>query len=159
MNEARLLPLTENNLHLLLERAVADADPLEVMPPVPGTTGWDPTARAAFLEFHRSRSVATPRPVESTYVIVVDEQIVGAARLEPLDEGRVEVGAWIGRSRRGGGIGAAIMDQLLTLARDSGARQLVACTTAANRAACRLLDRAGADLTVTGPEVGAVAEL
>jgi RimJ/RimL family protein N-acetyltransferase len=159
MTQARLLPLTEKNLHLLLVRAVADADPLEVMPPVPGSTGWDPTARAAFLAFHRSRSVATQQPVETTYVIVVEEQVVGAARLAPLDEDRIEVGAWIGRSHRGHGIGTAITDELLALARDSGARQLVACTTADNGAACRLLDRAGAELTASGPDVDAVAEL
>ncbi|MEV0105868.1 GNAT family N-acetyltransferase [Nocardia sp. NPDC050799] len=159
MNKARLLPLTEENLHLLLARAVADADPLEVMPPVPGSIGWDPAARAAFLAFHRSRSVATQRPVESTYVIVVEEQVVGAARLALLDEGRLEVGAWIGQSHRGIGIGTAIMDELWARARDSGARQLVAHTTADNGAACRLLDRAGAELTTSGRDVGAVVEL
>lgn len=159
MTQARLLPLTEENLHLLLAAAVADADPAEVMPPVPGTTGWDPTARASFLEFHRSRSLAAQRPVETTYLIVVDERVVGAARLEPLDRGRIEIGAWIGQSRRGHGIGTAIMAELRVLARDSGARQLVAATTAGNTAARRLLDRAGAELTVSGTDVDAVAEL
>ncbi|MGW5386119.1 GNAT family N-acetyltransferase [Nocardia sp. NPDC003963] len=159
MIQARLLPLTEENLHLLLAAAVADADPTEVMPPVPGAAGWDPTARKAFLEFHHARSLAARRPVETTYLVIVHERVVGAVRLEPLDGGRIEIGAWIGRSRRGHGIGTALMDELRALARGSGARQLVAATTADNTAARRLLDRAGAEFTVSGIDIDAVAEL
>lgn len=158
MTEVRLLPLTEANLHQLLATAVADADPLEVMPPVPGATGWDETCRRAFLDFHRSRSIAATRPVETTYVIVVDDRVVGAARLEPREDS-VEIGAWLGRSSRGRGIGAAIIGELRTLAAGSGAQRLVATTTVDNVAARRLLGRAGADLRVTGDTVTAVAEL
>ncbi|MGX1763448.1 GNAT family N-acetyltransferase, partial [Streptomyces lydicus] len=72
-----LEPLTEENLRLLLATAVVDADPLEVMPPVAGSTGWDAVSEQAFLDFHRGRALRPDALVEYTYVIPVDGRVVG----------------------------------------------------------------------------------
>ncbi|WP_405159480.1 hypothetical protein OG203_23675 [Nocardia sp. NBC_01499] len=73
----RLEALTEDNLGLLLDAAVADADPLEVMPPVGGEPGWNAECQRAFLEFHRGRALLVDAPVEYTYLIVVGGRVVG----------------------------------------------------------------------------------
>ncbi|MFE9583265.1 GNAT family N-acetyltransferase [Nocardia sp. NPDC006044] len=151
-----LEPLTEHNLTLLLEAAVADADPLEVMPPVDGEPGWNAERRQAFLEFHRGRALAEDAPVEYTYVIVVGGRAVGAARLQPGDAG-LEAGVWIGRSDRGRGVGKAVAEQLRGVAAELGVRQIVAVTTVDNSAARRLLEAASA--TVSGDTVTATLVL
>ncbi|MEV4171217.1 GNAT family N-acetyltransferase [Nonomuraea sp. NPDC049709] len=155
-SDVTLRPLDENLLRGLLDAAVADADPLEVMPPVEGPAGWTAERRETFVRFHRSRSLAA-KPVGATYAILVKEKVVGAARLLPLeDAGRaVETGVWIGRTHRGSGVGGAVLRQLLDLARAGGARRLVASTTAGNTAAQRLLTTLGADLTRDGDAVTA----
>jgi RimJ/RimL family protein N-acetyltransferase len=150
----RLCPLTEQTLGDLLEAAVADADPLEVMPPVAGPPGWNAKRRQAFLDFHRDRSIDTHHPVETTYIIVVADQVVGAARLEPTEDA-VEAGVWIGRSHRGLGVGKAVMTQLLATAAETGAPRLIASTTVENVAAQRLLIFAAAELVTDGSNVNA----
>ncbi|MFF0312453.1 GNAT family N-acetyltransferase [Streptosporangium sp. NPDC004379] len=145
-----LWPLDEERLEALLDAAVADADPYEVMPPVEGPEGWTPARRRAFLDFHRSRSLA-PVPVEATYAIAVGGRVAGAARLLLHQGGdAVETGVWIGRSQRGRGVGAAVVGLLLAEAAKTGARRLVATTTVDNGAARRLLAGAGAELTEDG---------
>ncbi len=142
----QLETLDEESLQALLQTAVADADPVEVMPPVGGSAGWNGARRQAFLDFHRSRSLVA-EPVENTYVIVVDGQVVGAARLSVCNADReLEAGVWIGRSHRGCGVGAAVGSRLLAAARRAGARRLVAATTAENATAQRLLINVGANL-------------
>ncbi|MFC9440023.1 GNAT family N-acetyltransferase [Nocardia sp. NPDC057030] len=152
----RLEPLTEENLALLLAAAVADADPLEVMPPVDGKPGWNAERKQAFLDFHRGRALAVGAPVEYTYVIVVGDRVVGAARLQPGDAG-LEAGVWIGRSDRGRGVGTVVAEQLRVAAATIGARQVVAVTTVDNSAARRLLGAATA--TVSGDTVTATLAL
>ncbi len=158
MREVLLRPLTEELLQRLLATAVTDADPVEVMPPIAGPPGWTQTRRQAFLDFHRSRSVGCPDPVEHTYAVVVSGDVVGAARLQPADDG-VEVGVWLGRAHRGLGIGRAIIEQLRSLATAAGAARLTANTTSQNVAAQRLLAQAGADLRIDGDEVAAALDL
>ncbi|GAA5096547.1 GNAT family N-acetyltransferase [Nocardia iowensis] len=150
-----LEPLTEHNLELLLEAAVSDADPLEVMPPVAGEAGWNAKRRQAFLDFHRGRGLRPGQPVEYTYVIAVAGHVVGAARLQPGDDG-FEAGVWIGRSYRGRGVGRVVAEQLRIVAAEIGARRVVAVTTVGNSAARRLL---GAAATVSGDTVTATLEL
>ncbi|KAA8890775.1 GNAT family N-acetyltransferase [Nocardia colli] len=152
----RLEPLTEENLALLLEAAVADADPLEVMPPVAGEPGWNAERRQAFLEFHRGRALVVDAPVEYTYLIVVGGRVVGAARLQPGDEG-FEAGVWIGRSDRGRGVGKAVAELLRVVAAEIGARRVVAVTTVDNSAARKLLGAATS--TVSGDTVTATLAL
>ncbi|MFI6043317.1 GNAT family N-acetyltransferase [Nocardia sp. NPDC051321] len=152
----RLEPLTEDNLAMLLEVAVGDADPLEVMPPVAGAPGWNARREQAFLEFHRGRALLAEAPVEYTYLIAVGGRVVGAARLQPGAEG-LEAGVWIGRSERGRGVGRAVAEQLRTAAAELGARRIVAVTTVGNSAARTLLGAATS--TVSGDTVTATLAL
>lgn len=153
-SNVRLRELDERSLAELLETAVAEADPLEVMPLVEGPPGWTEQRRQAFLRFHRERSIATRTPVETTYVIELDGQVVGAARLEPAGTA-VEAGIWIGRSWRGGGVGRMVSAELLAAARRTSAVRFIATTTTGNLAARSLLTGIGAKLSVHGLEVTA----
>ncbi len=157
MPRVELRLLDEANLSELLDAAVADADPADVMPPVSGPPGWTEDRRRAFCDFHRSRSIATAEPAESTYVITLDDRVIGAARLQPSG-GSVEMGIWIGRSHRGRGIGRLVAAELLTLAQQTDATRIVASTTSHNTAAQQLLRGIGATLTPTGDAVDAVVE-
>ncbi|WP_432093258.1 GNAT family N-acetyltransferase [Streptomyces sp. bgisy100] len=151
-------------LEELLRTAVADADPGEVMPPLPGPPGWTAERRQAFERFHRSRSLAAD-PVETTFAVLVDRTVVGAARLRPVADtpATVEAGLWIGRSHRGQGVGGAVLDLLVHRARADGSSALIVHTTPDNTAVHRLVTRIGieprrqgdavtahVDLTVTG---------
>ncbi|MCZ7415382.1 MULTISPECIES: GNAT family N-acetyltransferase [unclassified Streptomyces] len=170
--------LDETLLSALLEAAVADADPVEVMPPVPGPPGWTAERRAAFLRFHRSRSRGlAAAPVETTYAVLVGWRVVGAARLcpespkppeppGPVPEpgasgapGAVEAGVWLGRSARGAGVGRAVLAGLTAEARAAGFAELVAHTTPDNAGARRLLEGCGARASVTAQGVTARVEL
>lgn len=153
-----LVPLTTDNLPSLLEAAVADADPLEVMPPVAGPPGWTPERRRAFVEFHRGRALHPTRPIEFTYLITDKGRVVGAARLQP-DGDTVEAGIWIGRSHRGRGIGTVVAAQLRDIAGRLGARCLTAVTTADNTAARRLVHAGAHHVLTEGDEVTGTTEL
>lgn len=145
MNEPRqsvsLELLNEDNLYLLLEAAVAEADPLEVMAPVDGPPGWTAQRRQSFVEFHRGRALHPTRPAERTFVISLAGTVIGAARLEPHGDD-VEAGIWLGRSYRARGIGRVVTTRLRALAAENGARRLTASTTLGNTAARRLIDTA-----------------
>ncbi|MFQ6397542.1 GNAT family N-acetyltransferase [Nocardia sp. KC 131] len=143
MNEFRssvtLEELSEDNLGLLLEAAVADADPLEVMAAVDGPPGWTSRRRWAFVEFHRGRALHPSAPTERTFVIKVDGLAVGATRLQPHGAD-VEAGIWIGRSYRHRGVGGIVAAQVRALAAGTGARRITAVTTSGNIAARRLIE-------------------
>ncbi|MGW3996641.1 N-acetyltransferase family protein [Amycolatopsis sp. NPDC004772] len=153
-----LTPLDEPALARLLDAAVAGADPLEVMPPVDDVPGWTPARRAAFLAFHRGRSLDAATAVERTWVVDVDGAAVGAARLERHGDA-VEAGLWLSRAVRGRGIGREVTGLLLAEARASGAAKFVASTTAGNHGARALLAGTGAALTTEGDEVAAELRL
>ncbi|WP_439675274.1 GNAT family N-acetyltransferase [Embleya sp. MST-111070] len=133
--------LDEALLASLLDAAVRGAEPGEVMPVEAGAAGWTADRRAAFLAFHHEWA-ATP----TTYAILVDDVVVGAARLQPTPDGDLETGLWIGREHRGRGVGRAVVALLRAEARAQGAPRVVATTTDANTAARRLLTGAGAHL-------------
>lgn len=154
MIDVALTPLDEPALARLLDAAVAGADPLEVMPPVSGAPGWTPERRAAFLEFHRARCLDPATAVECTWVVDVNGEAVGAARLQPEGDA-VEAGIWLSRSFRSRGIGTRVTALLLAEARSIGAARFLASTTAGNRGARALLAGAGAALIVEGDEVTA----
>jgi RimJ/RimL family protein N-acetyltransferase len=149
-----LTPLDEPALARLLEAAVAGAGPLEVMPPVEGPPGWTALRRAAFLAFHRARSLNPATAVERTWVIDVDGTAAGAARLECHGDA-VEAGIWLSRDARGRGIGRQVTALLLAEARSSGVARFVASTTADNGGAQALLAGLGAALTTEGDDVAA----
>jgi hypothetical protein len=84
--------LDSQTLHDLLEVAIADAAPDEVMPPF-SDPGWTPARRQAFLDFFM--------PLLGTiYGITVDDALAGFTRLSPKGEGAAETGIWLGRSFR-----------------------------------------------------------
>ncbi|MFE2717863.1 GNAT family N-acetyltransferase [Streptomyces mirabilis] len=159
-SDVTLRQLDEDLLQALLDVAVADADPHEVMPPVAGPAGWTAERRTAFSRFHQSRSLAA-EPVETTYAIVVGDTVVGAARLCPLEGAKhaVEAGVWIGRSHRGSGVGGAVFSHLLTLARADGFDSLFLSTKPDNMASQRLLSAMGVDLVHEGDAVTAWVDL
>ncbi|MCW0213985.1 MAG: GNAT family N-acetyltransferase [Pseudonocardia sp.] len=153
-----LRALDESTLPLLLAAAVEGAEPDDVMPPLDGPPGWTEARREAFRAFHRARSIATADPVESTWVIRSGDDVVGAARLQPVLAG-VEMGIWLSRRARGRGVGRAAAELLVARARAEGYAQVVASTTAGNHAAVRLLDALGASLTGNDGAVDAVVPL
>ncbi|MFV0126501.1 GNAT family N-acetyltransferase [Streptomyces sp. HMX112] len=159
-SDVTLRPLDRALLMALLRTAVEDADPAEVMPPVPGPGGWTPGRRAAFVRFHESRSLAA-EPVESTFAVVVGERVVGAARLCPLETtaGAVEAGVWIGRSHRGRGVGGAVVRGLLERARGSGFDTLFLRTTPDNTAVRALTAGIGVELVQEGDAATAWVDL
>ncbi|MGG8408269.1 N-acetyltransferase family protein [Streptomyces sp. 12297] len=160
--DVSLHPLDEGLLQALLGAAVADADPFEVMPPVDpdGPPGWTEQRQAAFLAFHRSRALAV-EPVECTYVIAVDGDVIGAARLCPLDEpaGTVEAGVWIVRGQRGAGVGGAVLQRMISLARAAGFGAFFISTKPENTAVLRLLDGLGAVALREGGSVTSTIDL
>ncbi|WP_312884931.1 GNAT family N-acetyltransferase [Nocardia barduliensis] len=151
-----LEPLDEPLLTELLHAAVADADPGEVMPVEGPGTRWNADREADFRAFHRARALATA-PIESTYGIRVDGEVVGAARLCPLPTtpSAAEAGVWIGRSHRGAGIGTAVLSGLIERATDEGYAELFVSTTADNAAVLRMLTARGIEYTVDGDAVTA----
>ncbi|AKG44322.1 N-acetyltransferase family protein [Streptomyces xiamenensis] len=159
-SDVTLLPLDRPLLTALLAVAVADADPPEVMPPVPDPTGgdgWTAERRAAFVRFHAWRSLP-PDPVESTYAITVAGRVAGAARLCPrpdrnsnreregpgtVEADTVEAGLWIGRSYRGAGVGGTVLRLLIDRARADGHDRLYLSTTPENTAMRQLMSGIG----------------
>lgn len=137
--------------------AVAEAEPGEVMPPVPGPPGWSQARREAFREFHRARFGGLDGPTGTAmYAINVGGDVVGMIRMSHTDEPRtMETGMWLGRSARGQGIAVAALRCLLAEAARVGARRVVANTTVANRAALGVLIRSGAVLHQEGEAVRA----
>jgi RimJ/RimL family protein N-acetyltransferase len=143
----KLRPVDEAMLPLLLEVATSGADPLEVMPPVPGPPGWTPERRAAFTDYYRS---------EASYAIVTGDEVVGATRLTPAEApGAAEIGIWLARSARGEGHSVEALHLLIEEARAQGTTALIAETNTANPAALGALRTVGAKLW-EDPESGAV---
>ncbi len=149
-----LTVLDEPALSRLLDAAVTGADPLEVMPPVPGPPGWTAARRDAFLAFHRGRSLDPATAVERTWVVDVDGAAAGAARLERHGDA-VEAGIWLSRDTRGRGVGREVTRLLLAEARTSGAARFTASTTPDNTGARSVLAALGATLTTEGDEIRA----
>ncbi len=149
MSTVTLQPIDDDLLPRLFDVAVTDADPAEVMPPVPGPPGWTDARRAAFADHHA--------PADGrVYAVLVDGRIAGAARLTPADApGAVEAGIWLRRPVRGKGIGTETMRLLIDEARAQGASALVADTDVANVPAVGLLRALGATLW-EDPDSGAV---
>lgn len=149
MSTVTLQPIDENLVPRLLDVAVADTDPDEVMPAVPGPPGWSDARRAAFVDHHRPDD-------GSTYAVLVDGALAGAARLAPAEApGAVQAGIWLRRSVRGKGFSTEALRLLIDEARAQGASALVAETTAANTAAVAALRTLGVTLW-EDPDSGAV---
>ncbi|MBQ1072335.1 GNAT family N-acetyltransferase [Micromonospora sp. C31] len=151
----RLDPVDEQNLEPLLSVAAAEAEPLDVMPPVEAPAGWSHARREAFREFHRASFAGLDGPTGTRmYAILAGGEVVGMIRMSRRDEpGAVETGMWLGRSARGQGIGAAALRELLQEAAAAGMRLVVAETTADNLGAVSVLEKCGAKLRTDGKKV------
>jgi RimJ/RimL family protein N-acetyltransferase len=167
-SDVQLQPIDDDALESLLFVAVNDADPEEVMPAVPGPPGWTQARQDAFRAFHREgrAGFGSPRQ-EVSFAVAVDGAFVGVARLARKGDGRLEAGAWLGRSARGRGVGTAVLELLLQEAARLEASELIAETTAENVAAIAVLTRRSARLSVEASgailarfvTVGAVSKL
>jgi RimJ/RimL family protein N-acetyltransferase len=157
--ELRLID--EEILDALLNAAVTDAEPDEVMPPVEGPPGWTTTRIEAFRAFHRERFGDLDNALRTTmYAIIVDGQVAGMIRLSRKDEDATfETGMWLRRSRRGQGLGTAAVRAVLVRAGEVGARTVVADTTPANAAALGALRGCGAALTERSDKVYAALDV
>ncbi|AXX30894.1 GNAT family N-acetyltransferase [Actinosynnema pretiosum subsp. pretiosum] len=132
-----LRPLDEPGIERLLQVALADADPEDVMPP-----GW--TTDAQFRAFYRAMPA---------FEVLVDGRTAGMVRL--ADDG--ETGMWLARSARGSGVGKAVLRLVLAHATRAGLRAVLADTTTDNAAALAVLRAVGAELRTEGDRV--LAEL
>lgn len=149
MSEVTLRLVDETELARLLEVAVADAVPGEVMPPVAGPPGWTEERRAAFYAHYGAEKARA-------YAFEVNDRIVGAGRLAPADSpGSMEAGVWLARSARGRGYGTQMLHLMTEEARALGATAIIAETTTANLAATGALRNIGAKLW-EDPESGSV---
>lgn len=162
-----LVPVDEAVLEDLLELAVAEALPGEVMPPASGEsateprTAWTELRKGAFREYHRRCRVNLDVSVpESTWAVTAHGRIVGAARLALVDGDRDarEVGLWIGESYRGHGISGEVAYWAFAAAQTMEAKRLVARSVAGTGSARRWLERIGFDVVDDGGVlVGTVA--
>jgi [ribosomal protein S5]-alanine N-acetyltransferase len=147
VTDVRLHVLDEPTLARLVAAAVADADPTEVIPPVPGSVGWDAAARERLRTMHRECRPGLRGPLrQETYAVLVDGKPAGAIRLCDIGAGVFETGMWLTRAARGRGAGSAALAALIERARAVGAVTLVADTAVDNIAAQRALQRLGFDL-------------
>jgi RimJ/RimL family protein N-acetyltransferase len=132
----------EAGLRRLLEVAVAQTDPDEAMPPMPGHPAWTAQRREAFLAFF---GPMLDSPDVVIYAVIVEKAMAGFTRLKKTGQpGTAETGMWLGRTYRGRGIGAAVLQKLLREAAGEGLTRIVADTTIGNLAAQGVLRHASA---------------
>jgi RimJ/RimL family protein N-acetyltransferase len=146
MSTLTLRPIDEALRERLLDVAVAQAEPGEVLPETPGASGWTQECRAAFREHHRRTARA----------ILLDEELIGAVRFVPAQApGAVQAAIWLARTVRGKGYGTEAGRLAIDDARANGVTALIAETTTANTAAVGVLRDLGAKLW-EDPETGAI---
>ncbi|MCO5974203.1 GNAT family N-acetyltransferase [Actinoallomurus soli] len=140
MSTVTLQPVDEHLLPRLLELAVDDTDPHEVIPGESEAHGWTAERRAAFDELHRPEGGAA-------YAVLADDRLVGGARITPAEAPRaVEAYVWLARSARGKGYSTHAFCLLIDEARAHGAHAIVAETQISNTPAVCMLRSLGAML-------------
>jgi RimJ/RimL family protein N-acetyltransferase len=140
MSTVTLQPVDDHLLPRLLELAVTDTDPQEVMPGEPAEPGWTAERRAAFENLHRPAGGAA-------YAVLVEGRPVGAARIIPAEAPRaLEAYVWLARSARGRGYSTEALCLLIDEARAHGASAIIAETRISNKAAVSMLRSLGATL-------------
>ncbi|MGI8878914.1 MAG: GNAT family N-acetyltransferase [Jatrophihabitans sp.] len=158
--DVSLCPLDEPMLERLVAAAVADADPNEVIPPVPGSVGWDAAARDRLRAMHRDARSGLDGPGgEETHAVAVAGEPVGAIRLKHVAGGAMETGMWLTRGARGRGAGTAALRAIVERARALGAQSVVADTSADNSAAQKALRSLGFNLDQPDPAGRVAARL
>jgi RimJ/RimL family protein N-acetyltransferase len=114
-------------------------------PEAAAMVGFEPRDHDGFLE-HRARVAANPENL--TWAIETDDgELAGDACCYP-DDGRLEVGYWIGRKYWGKGIATAALTALLAEVR---ARPLHAHVSTQNPGSQRVLEKCGFVLEETLP--------
>jgi RimJ/RimL family protein N-acetyltransferase len=152
--------LDDDALSRLVLHAVPDTDVGEVMPSESDAATWTPQRLREFISFHHGRRGGLDGPVgEVSFVVLVDGVASGIVRLQRVGADSLEVGMWLTRSARGGGIGGRVLADAAQKAAELGARKLVANTTAPNRAALAALIRMGAEIHAAAPNGTVSAEL
>lgn len=135
----------EDTLEELVQLAITQTAPQEVVPPMPGPPEWTGQREEWLRDFHRTRRAGLDGPhKEATFSIVRSGAVIGSARLAEVAPHVLETGMWLARSVRGRGIGAAVLRMLLIEATAKGAHQVVAQTTSANAGALGALRKCGA---------------
>jgi RimJ/RimL family protein N-acetyltransferase len=146
MSTLTLRPVDGAILERLLDLAVAQTDPDETMPAVPGPPGWTEARRAEFRDRHR----------RSAQAILLDEEVIGAVRFVPAEApGAVQAAIWLARSVRGKGYGTEAGRLSIDEARANGVTALIAETTTSNAPSIGILRSLGAKLW-EDPDTGAV---
>ena len=160
MDEVCFAELDENTLGELLYLAMTDAEPSDVMAPMPGDPGWTPERTELFLEGHRRcRRGPDEANRQVTMAVIHNGAVAGSVRFEPIEDGGAcrEIGLWLSRTHRGHGISTRVLQLGAEFARDElDAREVFANTSVTNRARrdraapCRLRRRAPARRTGVG---------
>lgn len=144
----------------LVAAAVDGAAPDDVTPPL--GTGWTQERLAWLRNYHEERRAGFAGDGdEETAAIRLGGRIIGGSRLQrtnPADFSEVEWGIWLVKGARGQGIAHRVLALAAQRAVQSGARRLVAHTTATNLPAIRVLERAGASIN-HGPGDTVTAQL
>jgi GNAT superfamily N-acetyltransferase len=88
-------------------------------------------------------------------VAVADENgkqaIVGAGRYVVVQPGQAEVAFGVVDQYQGQGLGAALMSELVAIARHAGIRELIADVLGSNRAMLKVFEKSGLQM-ITSPE-------
>jgi len=144
-----LRAVDEDVLDRLVTAAVAGASATEVTPPVAPGEEWGPERIEWLRAFHRSRRVGLDGPArEATWAVVADGDVVGSIRMRRIaDSDNVDVGLWLTRGVRGGGVGRRAVAAVLGEARALGAGAVRADTTANNGPALAVLAALGFECT------------
>lgn len=140
-----LAEVDEQVLDELVTLATTDASADEVTPPLTAGNTWTDTRVSWLRNYHRTcRAGLAGGGRESTWAVLADEGVVGSVRLKRTERpGVLETGIWLARGARGRGTAAAALDAVLARAATMGATAVRATTTATNRPALALLERAG----------------
>ena len=141
----RLAPMDDVVLEHLLVAATSDAAAGDVTPPLTPGDGWTPERVDWLRSFHVERRAGLDGEArEATWAVLVDDRVVGGARLARTAEDAVlEVGLWLTRQARGGGVGRAVLTALRDQAAALGAVAVRADTRASNGAALGVLRHLG----------------
>lgn len=135
MKGVELLELDHDIIERVVQVAVNDAAPGDVMPPTPAQS-WTLGTQKAYSDCLGQR--VDQAPDEWTWVILVRGDIAGLLRLQRRTDGAHEVFTWLGRSWRRQGIARAALGILRGMARDLNVRRFVV-KGADNRAALAIL--------------------
>lgn len=135
MKGVELLELSHDIIEHVVQVAVNDAAPGDVMPPTPAQS-WTLGTQKAYSDILGQR--VDQAPDEWTWVILVRGDVAGLLRLQRRADGAHQVFTWLGRSWRRQGIARTALGILREMARDLNVRRFVVEGTD-NRAALAIL--------------------